>query len=147
MKVRADVTQLLRQGHTNLAVARATGATPKTVAAYRRALGIPPTPPGRPTNSTLKSRFQARTEPLPGGHMRWTGSTTSRGTPTVRYGKQHWSGLRMAFALRWDREPVGHVLPGCDMPRCVAPDHVQDQQQRDQLNETFAAIFGNEVAS
>lgn len=146
MKLRADVVRLLRQGATNLAVSRATGATPKTVARHRQALGIPPTPPGRPTGSTPASRFAARTEPLPDGHMRWTGATNSRGTPTVRYGKQHWSGLRMAFELRWDRAPVGHVLPGCGMPRCVAPDHVEDQPMRDRLNTTFAAIFG-EVAS
>lgn len=142
MRIRSDVADLLRQGQTNLAVSRATGAAPKTVARYRRALRIPPTPPGRPTNSTLKSRFQARAEPLPGGHMRWTGALTSRGTPTVRYGRRHFTARRMAFVLRWDREPVGHVLPGCDMPGCVAPDHVQDQPMRDRLNTTFAAIFG-----
>ncbi|MEV8418764.1 hypothetical protein AB0P45_35090 [Streptomyces niveus] len=100
MKVRADVVALLRQGETNRAISRATGAAPQTVARYRQALGLPPTPLGHFTGNTLQSRFDARTEPLPGGHMRWTGALTSRGTPTVSYGRRQWSGLRMAFVLR-----------------------------------------------
>ena len=142
MRLRADVVQLLHQGGTNLGIARATGAAPKTVARHRRALGIAPTPFGHPTGSTTKSRFDARTQALPGGHMRWTGAVNSRGTPTVRYAGRSRTGGRMAFFLRWGREPIGTVLPGCDMPQCVAPDHVLDQPMRDRLATTFTAIFG-----
>jgi hypothetical protein len=49
---------------------------------------------------------------------------------------------RAAFELRYGRAPVGKALPGCDMPRCVAPDHVQDRPMRDALTTQFNAIFG-----
>lgn len=142
MKIRADVAELLHQGHSNLAIARATGAAPKTVAASRQALGIPPARPGRYKGSTLNSRFQERTEPLADGHMRWTGYRTNNGTPSIYYGGHAVTAGRMAFLLRWGREPIGRVKAGCDMHGCVAPDHVLDQPMRDQLNTTFTAIFG-----
>ena len=40
------------------------------------------------------------------------------------------------------RQPIGYVRPGCGYPHCVAPDHVEDQQMRDQLKTQMTAIFG-----
>jgi hypothetical protein len=45
---------------------------------------------------------------------------------------------RIAFQIRWGREPVGYVKPGCEYDGCVHPEHVEDQPMREQ----YAAIFG-----
>lgn len=46
MKIREDVAAMLRAGATHRQITAATGAQPKTIAATRKALGIP-VPPGR----------------------------------------------------------------------------------------------------
>ncbi|MFD5031670.1 hypothetical protein ACFWM0_14830 [Streptomyces sp. NPDC058405] len=138
MKIRTDIAALLREGLSDRAVARQTRAASTTVARHRAALGIPKTLPGHFTDSTPQSLFHARTEPVNGGHMRWTGWTTNHGTPAVQWDGRHLTAYRIAFVIRWGRAPEGPVRPGCDMPGCVAPDHVEDQQQRNQ----YTAIFG-----
>ena len=42
MKVRADIAELLRAGHTNASIAHRLGCDPSTVANARRALRLPP---------------------------------------------------------------------------------------------------------
>jgi len=42
VKVRADIAELLRAGHTNASIAHRLGCDPSTVANARRALRLPP---------------------------------------------------------------------------------------------------------
>lgn len=91
--------------------------------------------------ATLEDAFRARTEPVDGGHLRWTGAT-SHGTPTVRFNGGSYSAYRVAFRLQHDREPQGRVTATCDMPGCVSGWHVADQPMRDQTDALCEAIFG-----
>lgn len=141
MKLRQDVVDLLRAGLSDRAIARQlhVDAT-KVVAATRAALGLPRTPSG-PRPQTLEEAFRARTEEVPGGHLRWTGCV-SGGTPQVRHdGKLH-TAHRIAFTIRTGRAPVGNALPACDMEGCVAPAHVDDRLGREALSTAYTAIFG-----
>lgn len=47
------------------------------------------------------------------------------------------SALQFAFRQKYDRPPIGRVQAGCGTPRCVHPDHVEDQPMREQYNTIF----------
>jgi hypothetical protein len=119
---RADIIRLLAEGHSNRSIGRLLHTNPKRVSRIRRELDLPPA--SRHTTLTLEQAWQAQTEAVDGGHMRWTGY------------------LRIAFRIRHGREPEGRVLPSCTYPGCIAPDHTTDQPMRDHLNQQYAAIFG-----
>lgn len=99
------------------------------------------TPSAGRRRMSLEERFQRHTEPVSGGHVRWTGST-SHGTPVVRQGSSTHSAYRVAFRLEYGREPVGPVTSGCGMPSCVAGAHLEDRPMRQRTNDLFTAIFG-----
>ncbi|XUM01264.1 hypothetical protein ACQ86F_31805 [Streptomyces venezuelae ATCC 10712] len=56
------------------------------------------------------------------------------------------SAARLAFRQKYGRPPVGKVMPGCGTPRCVHPDHVEDQPMRESLESQLAHIFGRSAA-
>ena len=95
----------------------------------------------RPRPTSLDEAFRARTEPLDGGHVRWTGST-SHGTPTVRFENNSYSAYKVAFRAQYGRDPEGLVTSTCDMPGCVSGWHVADRPMREKTDAAFAAIFG-----
>lgn len=143
MKIRDDIAELLHQGLSDREICRQVHCDPRTTARTRDALGIPRNPPGRPRSATsLEAAFRARTEPVDGGHLRWTGYLSTHGTPRFKYGKTFLTARRVAFKIRTGREPHGNALPSCDFPGCVAPDHIDDQRIRDRDRATYAAIFG-----
>lgn len=141
MKIRADIAELLHTGNSDSAIARQLRCDRKAVARARAALGLPKTPHGRPT--PLADLIAARTEPVEGGHVRWTGTTNVSGTPVLNYrGEGPRSVHRLVFIVRYGREPVGKVRAACGYPRCLAMDHVEDQPMRERNRATYAAIFG-----
>lgn len=142
MKIRADIADMIRAGATTTAIKATLHVGYGTVTNARKALGIPaPTLCGRPL-LPIPGLFHARTEPVDGGHLRWTGYV-SNGVPTLgRRGRPH-SAYRIAFEIRYGRKPVGLVRSTCGYPQCVAPDHMQDRPMRDRLNAQYAAIFGD----
>lgn len=144
MKIRADIADLLRQGMTDRAIARQLHCDAKTVARARRSLHIQPAKPGPPA-TPLEKLLADRTRPADGGHLEWTGSRTSQGVPTVRWGGKERSAYRLSFLIRYGREPKGYVRPGCDHKGCIHPAHVEDRVMRQRTEATFTAIFG-EVA-
>ncbi|WP_051878904.1 hypothetical protein [Streptomyces sp. NRRL B-24720] len=142
MKIRNDVADMLRAGHSDSATAKALHTDAKAVAAIRRTLGIPSHKPGRAAASSPQELFLERTRPVDGGHLEWNGYRTNDGTPFFRWKKQGFTAGRIAFVMQHGREPIGRVRAGCNYEGCVAPGCVEDQQMRNKLNSTFNAIFG-----
>lgn len=142
MKIRTDIAELLRAGLPNATIAAQLRCDRARVAATRAALRLPKTPPGS-KGRPLPELLAARSEPIDGGHMRWTGYTNSSGSPVLNYqGAGPRSVPRLVFIVRHGREPVGKARSGCDYPGCVHPDHVEDQPMRERNRQTFDAIFG-----
>jgi len=140
VNTRAMIEELLRAGHGNKAIARQVHVRHQRVAAIRAELGIPNIV--RPAQAGYsEDAFWRRTQPV-GDHLAWTGHYNSTGTPCLRATDGMHTAYRIAFRIRWGREPVGAVKPGCDMERCVHPRHVEDRPMRQQ----YAAIFGDLAA-
>ena len=142
MKIRTDVADMLRAGHSDREIARRLHVDDKAVAASRKALGLARPKTGIKAASSPQDLFRQRTRPADGGHLEWTGYRTNDGTPFFRWLKRGYTAGRVAFVMQHGRAPVGRVQPGCDYPGCVAPAHVEDQPMRDQLKKQMAGIFG-----
>jgi hypothetical protein len=95
----------------------------------------------RPKAMTLEEAFRHHAEPVDGGHVRWTGSTSHK-TPSVWFSGSTYSAYKVAFRLHHGREPEGLVTPACGMPGCVAGAHVEDRPMRQRTDSLYAAIFG-----
>ncbi|WP_030267925.1 hypothetical protein [Streptomyces sp. NRRL B-24484] len=85
-----------------------------------------------PTPEAKLARF---TEHTSGGHARWTGPRNGP-APRLRHSGRQWRILDLAFRVRWGREPVGPVRPGCGVPWCLAGEHLEDARDR----KAFRAI-------
>lgn len=142
MKVRTDVADMLRAGATTTAIMATLHVGHATVVRARDVLGVPGNPRGGRPLLPVPDLFHARTEPVEGGHLRWTGHF-QKGVPVLGRQGRVLTAYRIAFELGHGRAPVGHVRPGCGTPCCVAPDHVQDRPMRQQLDAQYAAIFGS----
>jgi hypothetical protein len=143
VKVRADIAKLLRAGVPRDEIARTLHVAPLTVQRTREALGMPAPPRRRRLPATPEEAFYQHTEPVPGGHLRWTIKLSSVGRPVFGYQDGKISAYPLAFLIRWGREPVGQVQPGCDFEGCMAPEHVEDRPMREKNRAAYAAIFGN----
>lgn len=141
MKVRADIATMLRNGVPQQDIMRTLHVGAPLVVATREALHLPAPKRGGYVLQPIETEFHARTEQVDGGHLRWTGYYAN-GVPKLGRQGGSISAYRIAFGLRHDRDPVGHVMPGCGYPKCVAPDHLEDQTIRIQLREQLASIFG-----
>ena len=138
---RAAIEELLNAGYGNVFIAEHVHVSRKQVAAIRADLGLPASR-RRYQASTPEDLYWRRTRPVAGGHLAWTGYRNSKGVPAVRTVDGMQAAYRIAYRIRWQREPVGRVKPGCEYGGCVHPNCVEDQAMRDQ----YAAIFG-EVAA
>lgn len=141
-ETRAEIERLLREGRPDRAIAHQVGVHHVTVSKIHKALGLPRHPSGRKSYPTLAEAFHAHTEPVNGGHLRWTGNRAAGGTPRVMHAGHTYSAYRIAFLLRTGREPVGKALPGCDFDGCVAPVCMTDQRQRERDRAAYTGIFG-----
>lgn len=142
MNLRQDIVDLLNQGHSNIAITRQLRCDHRTVAAHRTTLGLPPAHRGRRSATTITDAFTARTQPLDGGHLRWTGYRDSQGIAVLSYLGHNYTARRIAFRIRTGRDPVGAVKAGCSVDGCVAPQCMDDRQLRARHRETYAAVFG-----
>lgn len=95
----------------------------------------------KPHASSLEEAFRLRVEPIDGGHVRWTGSS-SHTTPTLRFQNANHSPYRIAFRLHYGRDPEGPARPSCGMPHCVAGAHLEDRPMRQRTASLYSAIFG-----
>ncbi|MFF0597883.1 hypothetical protein [Streptomyces antibioticus] len=125
----AEIVAALRQGHSNLRIARDLHCDKHRVARIRRELGIPNTPL-QPL--TLEEKWASKTRPVDGGHLEWTGERAkATGTPLMRYKGDTYSPAAIAFEKHHGRPARGYVKADCDYPHCVAPDHVNDTAARE----------------
>ncbi|WP_406168953.1 hypothetical protein [Streptomyces sp. NBC_00996] len=147
MKIRTDIAAMLRAGtHTQRAIAEALNVSPKTVRLTREALKLPAPSRGRPQNQAADDVYRAGTEPVEGGHLRWTGAHTSSGVPLIRSHSKQETVYRIAFRLHYGRDPEGNATPGCGMPGCVAGAHLADRllrQANQRAANAYEAIFGS----
>lgn len=137
----ADIEELIHDGLGNKAIARQLRIRHTRVAEVRRQLGIPNIIGKRPAKAP-EDLFWQRTQPTERGHLAWTGTYNSTGVPVVHTAGGFLTAYRIAFRIRWGREPIGQVRPGCDQPGCIHPNCVEDQPMRD----TYRAIFGKAAA-
>ncbi|KAA6220036.1 hypothetical protein [Streptomyces filamentosus] len=126
----------LKAGESMSTVMRTCGVSQKRVREIRDRLGIPSHRPG-PKPETISEIFYRRAVPTDDGHLIWP-STDYHLRARADGVEESVSAARWAFQQQHGRTPVGHVTAGCGTPRCVRPDHVEDQQMRNQ----YAAIFG-----
>jgi hypothetical protein len=135
---RADIIQLLRDGHSNREIGRRLHTNPHRVAAIRAELDVPPHTPTPVL--TLEQRWAALAKPAGGGHMRWEGGLRC-GTANLVYRQRNYSARRIAFRIEHGREPVGRVRAGCGLAWCVAGGCATDGPMR-RADAAFRAIFG-----
>jgi hypothetical protein len=137
---RIEIVKLIRDGLSNAAIARQLRCDSHRVGRIRHELGLPNLP-AQPL--TLEEKWAARTVPVDGGHLRWTGERpTASGTPVLRYKGRTFTAAAIAFRIRTGRDPVGHAIADCGYPRCVAPDHVEDTPGRERTRGQLRAITG-----
>ncbi|MEE1814253.1 hypothetical protein PUR59_04355 [Streptomyces sp. SP18ES09] len=135
------IVTLLRTGQSQSSIARQLRTSSPRVGELRERLGIPPHRPGTKPEP-LDETFRRRAVPTEGGHLVWP--TSDYHIKTVEGGSI--SAARYAFRQKYGRAPVGNVQAGCGTPRCVHPDHVEDQPMREALESQLAHIFGRSAA-
>ncbi|AZM91464.1 hypothetical protein [Streptomyces sp. W1SF4] len=141
MKIRADIAEMLRDGLTDRQIEKRLHVNHTTVAKTRAALGIPKFPGGGRTTCTLAEALLARSEDAGDGHRKWTGQL-SRKVPVLRWHGRRTTAYRAGFVAHNRRAPVGVVQPGCGVPWCVAPAHMDDTAARQRNRAAFKALFG-----
>ncbi|MER5951193.1 hypothetical protein ABT127_34665 [Streptomyces sp. NPDC001904] len=83
------------------------------------------------TTRTLEEKWASCTRPGEDGHLLWTGERNGKsGSPVMRHRDTGYSPAAVAFRQRTGRDPHGYVFAACGQRHCVAPDHVQDQDER-----------------
>lgn len=133
------ISRLVREGMTNLAVARELSVDRRSVARVRAMLGVPPKTNGTSTEHKL-DRFT--TEPDMGGHVLWTGRTGPSGTPVIRHLGKELPAAAVAFERRTGQPPVGTCRSECGVKHCVADAHVQDDIERRRVRMQERALYG-----
>jgi hypothetical protein len=141
---REEIVALLRQGLSDKQIGKRLRTNPKRAAQLRAELNLPAT---AVVALTFAERWAANTEPVGGGHLRWTGRFRDGDTPAVTDGGRTVHVRRAAFERLHGRPPVGLVLPGCGRGDCVRPEHLEDRPMRDQLAAQYHAIFGTTGAA
>lgn len=141
MRIRPDVEALVRAGLSNAAAARQLRVSTETVRATRRALGLPPSRHGYRGGLSLEEAWAARTRPVDGGHLEWTGHRNDHGVPKLHHAGRKHSAYKIAFRIRTGRDPEGRAHPSCGHPGCVAPAHIDDTAIRQRDRAAMRAVL------
>jgi hypothetical protein len=136
---RDDIIRLIRAGHSNREIGKLLRTDTRHVAAIRAELGLPRI---ESRTLTFEERWAAHTEPVDGGHVRWTGRLRDGTVPALLHNGRDSSVRRVAFERLHGRPPVGPVRPGCGFGPCVRPEHLEDRPMRQRTNDLYDAIFG-----
>lgn len=132
---RTDIIALLAEGRTDRYIVQALRTSQKRVSRIRAEYQLPR---AKRRALPLEQVWTARTKPTPDGHLAWTGALRE-GVPVVKYDGEEYTARRLAFQMAHGREPQGRVKAGCGWGPCVKPEHVEDQQMRNQFNQIFGA--------
>jgi hypothetical protein len=126
---------------SDLALAERFGCSVGLVARVRRSAGLPAYRRGRrPVQQSLEAVFYERSRPVAGGHREWTKQRAASGTPVLSWHGQHVTAGRVAFRIRYGREPVGQVRPVCEFPHCVEPECQADRLMREAARAGLAGV-------
>ncbi|MGW1071518.1 hypothetical protein [Streptomyces sp. NPDC002537] len=136
---RDQIVELLHEGLSNTAIARRLRCDRHRVAGIRRDISLANVP-AQPLS--LEEKWAARTRPVDGGHLEWTGERARSGTPVLRYWPNSYSPAVIAFRIKHGREPEGYVRADCGLKHCVAPDHVDDMAARMRTREQLRYLTG-----
>lgn len=127
---REQIIAALREGKSNGTISRELKADRGRIRRIRNELGIP-VHVHIQQPLTLEQKWEARTLPVDGGHLEWTGERgSSSGTPVMRYKEESYSPAAIAFRIENGRAPKGQVFAECGMKHCIAPGHVNDEPGR-----------------
>jgi hypothetical protein len=83
---------------------------------------------------TLQTIWDARTVPLDGGHLGFTGAIP------VSFAKRSYTPQQIAYELDRGRPPTGLVRARCGVAGCVLPAHLADQAEREAARAARAAL-------
>lgn len=136
MQTHNAIVELLHAGYSDKAVARHVHVGRPRVRDIRAQLGLPAHKPGPSAAGSPEDLFWRRAQHTADGHLLWPGADSTRGAGLRHGGRKH-SVYRIAWNLRHQRPPVGHVQSGCGHTGCVHPRHVEDQAMRDQYKAIF----------
>ncbi|MFJ2174370.1 hypothetical protein ACIOHE_15830 [Streptomyces sp. NPDC087851] len=137
---REEIEQLLRDGQSNSAISGQLRCDKARVAAVRRDLGLSNVP-AQPLS--LEEKWRARTRPVEGGHLEWTGERQSTsGTPVMRYRERSYTAAAIAFRIRTGRAPQGYARAECGHHQCIEPTHVDDTATRTATREQLRYLTG-----
>jgi hypothetical protein len=75
--------------------------------------------------ATLAEAWKARTRPVEGGHLRWTGARC------LYFQGVSYTANRATFIVSRGRSPEGQVVAFCGVDSCVRPDHLADAKERE----------------
>lgn len=138
----ADITAMLRDGHSNSRIARELHVDKQRVRRIRAELDLPAFVPVEQTR-TIEEKWALFARAADGGHVEWTGERQSTsGTPTMRYKEEFHSPAAVAFRIKHGRDAVGYAMADCGRKHCVAPDHVNDEAGRQQARREVRAERG-----
>ncbi|BFP50114.1 hypothetical protein KCMC57_64820 (plasmid) [Kitasatospora sp. CMC57] len=90
--------------------------------------------------ASVQAKFEAFVVPTGTGHLDWSGPVNSAGRAIVPFAGRIRTAARIAFEVRYGREPVGYVSVACDHPHCLAGDHLDDAVSRRAHRAAFAAL-------
>ncbi|MFS0695094.1 hypothetical protein [Streptomyces nitrosporeus] len=145
---RNRLIQLLEAGSTNRDIARTLGLNKATPARYRRLLGIAPAaipPPRNRSELTLAEKWRTLVREDVNGHMTWTGRTAHGTiTPVMTHRSKTYTARSVAYEIRSGRTPVGYVKPNCGRADCIAPDHLDDEQDRIRDRAELGRMLGRQ---
>jgi hypothetical protein len=117
----------VREGLTDLAVARELNADRRAVARVREILGIAPMRNGTEAGDKLDRFSLERGD----GHVTWTGRRGKSGVPQIRHRGREIPAAHVAFERRTGRAPVGMCRAECEgVEHCLTPEHVMDDLER-----------------
>lgn len=127
---RADIINLLQEGHSNSRIVRELRVDKQRVRRIRTELDLPNYVPVEQTR-TLEEKWALFARPVDDGHVEWAGEhATGSGTPVMRHKEQYYSPAAVAFRIRTGRDPEGYAIADCGRKHCVAPEHVEDEPGR-----------------
>ncbi|MFJ9037422.1 hypothetical protein ACIRF8_12645 [Streptomyces sp. NPDC102406] len=142
---RTDIIAMLRDGHSNLRIARELHCDKGRVARIRRELDLPDYVPAVQTR-TAEEKWHSLTRSTDGGHVEWLGErATASGTPVMRHKEQSYSPAAIAFRIRTGRDAEGYAIADCGKQHCVAPDHVEDEAGRRRNREQLRYLTGGQI--
>jgi hypothetical protein len=133
------ITEMIEQGRSDHRISDLLRVNRKYIANVRAELGADPYSRTRSVAAQLAAYSST---PDPNGHVWWTGSVSTSGSPRIRIGGKEVPAMHSVFELRTGRPAVGQVRADCGLKHCVAPSHIMDDVERRRVRLQTRALLG-----